>query len=267
MAASVIPFGGLSRDELLEMASAVPSDPVVPGKPVTARMKLGEILLAYPRAAGVVTKYGLHCSGCHANMLDTLEVGARGHGLGEAEIAAMVWEINQIIRGEGGKAPLSTNKASGFCAILGNPDSINLTDEAAAQLKALKERRKRARYGVRIGIHKEPMNYVFYMDLERKPKRTDVVFKERGLKFFVDGSIVKLVKGLHISFESGFEGEGFRLQNPNLTRGGLGRPPVVPPAAAPAGPEPGGPPPPRVDRAEVEVPPEWAQMRYRNTGL
>lgn len=266
--------GLLSREELAEMAATVPSDPVVPGQPVTPKMKLGDLIQVYPAAAAVVSKYGLHCSGCHANVLDTLEVGARGHGLGEVEIRAMVWEINQVAQGKPvSPAPVQAApaKASEFCSFIGNPESVNLDDEAASQLRALLERRHRERYGIRIGIHKEgPAGYIYYVDLERKPKRSDVVFKERGFKFFVDSSIEKYLRGLRIAYESGFEGEGFRLTNPNSSNADFlqrrAEAPLPLPEAAPDGPAEASPTR-DFERKVEEVPAELQAQRYRNQGL
>ncbi len=263
----------LSREELMEMAAAVPADPVVPGQPVTEKMRLGDILAAHPAAAAVVSRYGLHCSGCHANVLDTLEVGARGHGLGDVEIKAMVWEINQAAQGKtASPAPVngSAAKATEFCSFIGNPETINLGDGAAAHLRALLERRHRARYGIRIGIHNEgPAGYIYYMDLERKPKRSDIVLREGGLKFFVDPSIEKYIRGLHIGYESGFEGDGLRFTNPNLSnadflkrRGEVPLPISV--EAVSGGSE--GPAPARAQEV-TEVPADLAAQRYRNLGL
>ncbi len=261
----------LSREELMEMASAVPADPVVPGRPVTEKMRLGDIIAAHPAAAAVVSRYGLHCSGCHANVLDTLEMGARGHGLGDVEIRAMVLEINQVAQGKTpAPAPADGHaaKASEFCSIIGNPGTVNLTDGAAAHLRALLERRRRARYGIRIGIHNEgPAGYIYYLDLERKPKRGDVVLKERGLKFFVDSSIERLIRGLHVDYESGFEGDGLRFTNPNLSNSDFLRrraeapPPLPAETDGPAGPAPAR------GREVEQVPADFAAQRYRNPGL
>ncbi|MEM3086291.1 MAG: iron-sulfur cluster assembly accessory protein [Halobacteria archaeon] len=266
---------GLTPEDLRQMAASVPADPVVPGRPVTGTMRLGDILAAYPAAAAVVSKYGLHCSGCHANVLDTLEVGARGHGLGEVEIKAMVWEINQVARGkEVSPAPAAAApaKASAFCSFIGNPDSINLSDGAAARLREALVRRQRPRHGIRIGIHKEgPAGYIYYMDFERKPKKGDAVFKEKGFRFFVDASIEKFIRGIHLDYESGFEGEGFRLTNPNLSNADFlkrrAEAPLPLLEAAPGGGPADAPSPSRSEPEVNGVPAELAPQRYRNLGL
>lgn len=290
---SVEPPPGLTAEDLRQMAASLPASggptpsnqgpsdlsgsgppPVVPGQPVTGSMRLGDIIAAYPEAAAVVSKYGLHCAGCHANVLDTLEVGARSHGLGEVEIKAMVWEINQVAQGKpvsAAPAAAAPAKVSEFCAIIGNPDSINLDDAAADQLRALRKRRQRPRHAIRIGIHKEgPAGYVYYMEFERKPKKGDVVFKEKGLKFLVDSSIARYIRGLRITYENGFEGEGFRLTNPNLSNADFLRrraeAPLPLPEASPGSPS-GESPGPRFERNVEGIPAEFQVQRYRNLGL
>lgn len=41
-------------------------------------------------------KYGLHCFGCMAASFETLEEGAKAHGMTEKEIEKMVEKLNQI---------------------------------------------------------------------------------------------------------------------------------------------------------------------------
>lgn len=60
-------------------------------------MTLGEIVSKYPVAAEVMFKYGLHCIGCHVATVETLEQGAKTHGLGDKQIKEMVEEINKRI--------------------------------------------------------------------------------------------------------------------------------------------------------------------------
>lgn len=62
-------------------------------------MTFAEVLRASPEAAAVLMRYGLHCIGCHISAFETLEQGAKAHGLTDAQIDAMVAELN------GGQAP------------------------------------------------------------------------------------------------------------------------------------------------------------------
>ena len=57
-------------------------------------MKISAILEINPKAIEVFEKYGLHCAHCELGKVETLEEGARGHGLTEKEVEEMVGLIN-----------------------------------------------------------------------------------------------------------------------------------------------------------------------------
>jgi len=64
---------------------------------VTKDMLLGEVVARHPEAAQVMLEYGLHCVGCFANAYDTVEVGAKVHGMSDAEVDQMVEKVNRAI--------------------------------------------------------------------------------------------------------------------------------------------------------------------------
>lgn len=59
---------------------------------------LGEVAIESPKAAELLAEYGLHCISCFANSFDTLELGARVHGMDDDEVNDMVEEINKELR-------------------------------------------------------------------------------------------------------------------------------------------------------------------------
>jgi hybrid cluster-associated redox disulfide protein len=61
---------------------------------ITREMTFGELLQQYPDTVGVLGGYGLHCIGCHIAVFETIEQGARAHGLEEAQIDQMLAELN-----------------------------------------------------------------------------------------------------------------------------------------------------------------------------
>lgn len=64
---------------------------------------LADLATHYPHAARVLNiEYGLHCLGCFASAFDTLEAGAKIHGMTESEIEEMLQHLNEIIEKEGG---------------------------------------------------------------------------------------------------------------------------------------------------------------------
>ncbi len=64
---------------------------------VTKEANLGDVVSLYPIAADVLLEYGLHCVGCFAAGFDTLESGARLHGMTDAEIDEMIHRVNASI--------------------------------------------------------------------------------------------------------------------------------------------------------------------------
>ena len=49
-----------------------------------------------PEAAEIMMKYGLHCIGCHISAYETVEEGARAHGISEDNIDNLLSELNKI---------------------------------------------------------------------------------------------------------------------------------------------------------------------------
>ncbi len=63
---------------------------------ITKDMTIEEVLNKCPDAAEIMFNYGLHCIGCHVAASESLEDGAKAHGLKAKQIADMVREINKI---------------------------------------------------------------------------------------------------------------------------------------------------------------------------
>ncbi|MCX6770898.1 MAG: DUF1858 domain-containing protein [Candidatus Micrarchaeota archaeon] len=61
---------------------------------------IGELVMNYPAAASVLLEHGFHCIGCGLAAYETIEEGAAAHGFGEAEIDALVKEIQDAARKE-----------------------------------------------------------------------------------------------------------------------------------------------------------------------
>lgn len=50
-----------------------------------------------PRAAQLLSEYGLHCISCFFSEFDTLENGAKIHGMSDEEMDTMISEINSTL--------------------------------------------------------------------------------------------------------------------------------------------------------------------------
>ncbi|OHD63457.1 MAG: hypothetical protein A2176_08780 [Spirochaetes bacterium RBG_13_51_14] len=58
-------------------------------------MTFGDLLRRFPRAAPILTGYGMHCIGCHIAVTETIEQGARAHGMDDGTIQKMLQDLNQ----------------------------------------------------------------------------------------------------------------------------------------------------------------------------
>ena len=66
------------------------------GQKITKDMTFGELLKQYPAAGPVLGNYGLHCVGCRLNVHETIEQGMKVHGMDDAAIEKLVFELNGL---------------------------------------------------------------------------------------------------------------------------------------------------------------------------
>lgn len=59
-------------------------------------MTLGEVIEKYPKSVEVFMKYGLHCIGCSVATWETLEQGAKAHGIDGKKLDSLLEELNKI---------------------------------------------------------------------------------------------------------------------------------------------------------------------------
>lgn len=63
-------------------------------KKITKQMKIEEVIKKHPETLNVFAKYGFHCVGCAAASFESIEDGAKVHGITSEEI---VEELNKAI--------------------------------------------------------------------------------------------------------------------------------------------------------------------------
>lgn len=61
---------------------------------ITKTMLLGDIVSKHPEAVDIMIQRGLHCIGCHVAYWETLEQGAKAHGMSDKDINEMLKEMN-----------------------------------------------------------------------------------------------------------------------------------------------------------------------------
>jgi hybrid cluster-associated redox disulfide protein len=64
---------------------------------VTKETNLAELVMEYPDTAEILLDFGLHCVGCFASSFDTIEMGARVHGMSDSEITELIERLNEVV--------------------------------------------------------------------------------------------------------------------------------------------------------------------------
>lgn len=65
---------------------------------ITKQMAISKVIKKHPQVEEILFTYGLHCMGCVFSVDETIENGAKAHGLSDEEIDDMVDVINEFIK-------------------------------------------------------------------------------------------------------------------------------------------------------------------------
>jgi iron-sulfur cluster assembly protein len=100
-----------------------------------------------------------------------------------------------------------------------NPGStIEMTETAVQQVKALLARERLSGYGLRIAVTGGGCSGFSYgLDFEKDQKPGDQVLLLGGLRLYIDETSLKHLRGTVIDYVSGLQGAGFKFTNPNAT--------------------------------------------------
>ena len=53
---------------------------------ITKDMLIGELIKRHPRSVEIMMEHGMQCVGCHVATWETIEQGAKGHGINVNEL-------------------------------------------------------------------------------------------------------------------------------------------------------------------------------------
>lgn len=172
------------------------SAPTAAVSPVTGSTTLGAIVERHPEAIGVLFAHGLHCIGCQFAATETLEQGCAAHGMTQAQITALLKDINKSISDAANRPP------------------IMLTDAAATTIKDVMKATGKTG-GLRVialegggtaadkAGHDAPPdtgNTTYDLTIEPAPNKDDVVLEHKGVKIYVDKQSLKRARGCTIDY-------------------------------------------------------------------
>lgn len=172
---------------------------------VTKDMIVSDVIGQYPLAAEIMASYGLSCTGCSANTADSIDAGARSHGMDDEAITQMVAAVNDAI--SSGKTALPAVQTKG---------EMTVTDKAAAKMLEILAQQKKAGWGIRINVSAGGCaGYMYGMDFSQKANVDDKVIEKAGAKVFVDPNSARLLGGVTVDYVETLQESGFKFANPN----------------------------------------------------
>jgi len=68
---------------------------------ITSKTPINQLIKEYPETVEILMEYGLQCINCHFSEFDTLEDGAKIHGLGDEDIRLIIKDVNTILKKKG----------------------------------------------------------------------------------------------------------------------------------------------------------------------
>jgi iron-sulfur cluster assembly accessory protein len=96
------------------------------------------------------------------------------------------------------------------------PTVVSLTDAAAAKLLELTKEETNTEIGLRVYVYSGGCSGFRYgMMLEDAPTPDDRILEANGVKVYVDGNSVDLLRGSQIDYVDTLMGAGFTVNNPN----------------------------------------------------
>jgi iron-sulfur cluster assembly accessory protein len=96
------------------------------------------------------------------------------------------------------------------------PTVVSLTDAAVVKLQELTKEETNPQIGLRVYVYSGGCSGFRYgMMLEDAPTPEDRVLEASGIRVYVDGQSVDLLKGAQIDYVDTLMGAGFTVNNPN----------------------------------------------------
>jgi iron-sulfur cluster assembly protein len=96
------------------------------------------------------------------------------------------------------------------------PTVVSLSDAAVSKLRELTKEETNPAIGLRVYVYSGGCSGFRYgMMLEDAPTPEDKILDASGIKVYVDGNSVDLLKGAEIDYVDTLMGAGFTVNNPN----------------------------------------------------
>ncbi len=172
-------------------------------QPITKEMMIGQIIEEHPEVVETLLSFGVHCMGCDANPMESLEEGFTTHGFSAGEIDEVVTILNKVVEEE------QKNNTQNI-----NDLSLILSDVAAQKIKeiCMQKGHKALRVGIRPG---GCSGFSYHFELADEATKDDKIIEHQGAFVYADKLTLQKLDGATIDYVDSLTGAGFKIINPN----------------------------------------------------
>lgn len=164
---------------------------------ITKDMLISEVVERYPQVAEIFLEYGLHCVGCHVSHFETIEQGAKGHGMLDEEIEMMVDDANTIAKEY---KPAQS-------------EEVLITQAAINRVRAMA---KKDAFVFRVKIIEGGCSgYSYQFTIEDEPNENDKILLVHDTIVVMDHNTYEKLKGCTIDYIDTLAQSAFKVHNPN----------------------------------------------------
>lgn len=169
---------------------------------VTEETVLGQLMMKYPEAVEVLSRYGIPATGCSIPVSET--VG---------------WAVKKYVAADNAERMLEELNSAADTAAESRkdlPDKIEVTEASVEKIKEIISKEKKEGFNLRIEVKPggcAGMSYEFSLDDEIKS--SDEVIEKGGLKVVIDSASMENLKGATVDYVETLQKSGFKVDNPN----------------------------------------------------
>ena len=170
---------------------------------ITKETTIGEALQIYPGSADIMLGYGLHCIGCHVNPYESIEDGAKSHGMNDGEVQKIINDINKAI---GSKNTIKSEHV----------EILKVSMNAAKKIKELLKAENKPDYALKVRVIPGGCSgYSYDLAFVKSPVSGDDLIIKDGAKVIVDSNSKEMLNGVELDFVDSLKESGFKFKNPN----------------------------------------------------
>ena len=178
---------------------------------ITKNTTISNILIENPEQSQILTEimldFGIHCVGCGAASIETLEQGVLGHGYTEKDLNKLIKDLNKVIK-EASKKPKKQTQEF----------NLNLTEKAIEKIKeSIKQSGKET---LKISVVAGGCSgFMYDLEMVDSSKPSDLNIKQGGISLVIDPKSMELLSGTEIDYVDTLNESGFKFNNPNADHG------------------------------------------------